>query len=527
MRSSRSPLTFIAIGLLAALAGGVFGWRAAGHSTSGTGDTVRPADPVFPPAGREDLLAGAQWLAAIEGKEEWRDHLSLSSGYHEFRIRIVFTVRQPPDGFLRLQSNCSLSEWTLNGRPIPQPSEELRSEIIAHVPASMLQAGRNVLEVPLATYLDGPSEGPPAQALGLAAALYRETDEDLAFDLGPILGCAGEDFFTVNCRTSIRAVVTLRVDGRDFADESGVFHSLKATGLKAGTRYEYSLTAALASGKIAVSSGPHPVKTLPGGDKLVFAAMGDNREGAEVWRHISRHVLGSGADFAVHSGDMTDSGQVSKWWSQQFWRPAAEFCASMPCFYVMGNHERSEAVFDMVFATPSGTSNWQQQVGPVLLVGINSYKGDWSEGSANVKWLDGVLSGSKARFIFLIAHHPPYSTVEGGGYKNMRGPFALLARYGGTAMICGHAHGYERSEPGVQTSMIITAGAGAPLYHGTPDDTINPYSKVLESVYNYCLFTIDGDRCTMKALSFGDDQSAKLGEPTVIDTRTWQAREVK
>jgi len=476
--------------------------------------------------GRANLLAGARVLLAAGESERFDERVSLDRGYQELRVRMEFAA--PPAAaegaqFL-LRSTRYFSGWKLNGRPIPQPLAEMKYNFAGPVRAGDLQNGTNVLEADFTMYLMESRSGPAGEVADLQVALLEVQPEDLAVRMGPILGYAGEDFFTVTCRTDVPAEVTLKVGEKSWTSPAGYHHLLKATGLEPDTPCEYALEVRLdlLGGPKEIVCGPYRTRTLPRTGKLVFAALGDNREGVKVWHAISEHVRTSGAHFVVHTGDMVYQGRSEKFWQAHFYQPARDFCSSVPGYYVPGNHEDDTPAFTRLLATPSGQKNWHQRIGPVLLIGLDSDQGDWTPGATDYAWLEGVLAGgADAKFIFLACHYPAYSASK-GGWDCVRPVFELLEKHRATAMIAGDAHGYERSEPGRGTTMIVSAGAGAPLYWAIEPKMINPHSAVFCSEYNYCLFSVEGDTCTMRAYGFGDQD--ELAEPRVIDTRTWKAR---
>jgi hypothetical protein len=91
----------------------------------------------------------------------------------------------------------------------------------------------------------------------------------------------------------------------------------------------------------------------------------------------------------------------------------------------------------------------------------------------------------------------------------------LMKKYGATAFIAGHDHDYERSEPPDGVTVIVSGGAGAPLYPKVPIPFQNPHSKVFAMTHHFCFFTINGDRCAIQALT---------PEGKLLDSRTWPAR---
>jgi hypothetical protein len=94
-----------------------------------------------------------------------------------------------------------------------------------------------------------------------------------------------------------------------------------------------------------------------------------------------------------------------------------------------------------------------------------------------------------------------------------------------TALIAGHDHCYERSEPG-GTTMLTTGGGGAPLY--LPEKAKdNPHSQLFRSEYNFLVFQVDDRKCEMTAYTYGGlktpDKERKL---EAVDRRVWEPRKV-
>jgi 4-amino-4-deoxy-L-arabinose transferase-like glycosyltransferase len=342
-------------------------------------------------------------------------------------------------------------------------------------------------------------------------------ERDLAFHTGPVLGCAGPDFFTVACRTTVPAAVTLKVGEKSYTSPAGLAHTFRAEGLKPTTRYEYVLTAALPGTAKLVRSGPHAVQTLPedGAEKLVFVALGDSRTQPKIWERVAMAAQKAQPAFVIHTGDLVGNSTDDVLWDEQFWSPAEEMLATRPFYMVFGNHERKAPLAYRLFITPNGKSDWAQQIGPVLLIGVDLYLESWKEDSANAKWLEETLRSSHAPFVFLVVHEPAWSSGPHGSNKLVQQViFARLEKYKATAMIAGHDHCYERSEPGNGTTMLITGGGGAGLYRNVHAQE-NPHSKVFRSAYNYLVFTVEGEACRMQALT---------PEGEALDECEWKAR---
>jgi len=342
---------------------------------------------------------------------------------------------------------------------------------------------------------------------------------------GPVLGCAGADFLTVACRTSEDAVVTLALDNRTFKSQPGTTHSFKVSGLKAGQDYEYSLLAQTPAHK-TMRSGPFTTHTISE-KKFRFAIFGDSRSNPETWAQVAQVVRKARPDFCVLVGDYVSVSDIDTW-DQECFGPAHELFATTPCFCALGNHEITSPVYSQMFISPSGTANWSQRIGPLFLMGVNG-RLKFEEGTDERQWVQDTMNQSdSAPFFIMVSHYPAWTSTSYGKWvaglrdecvSRTRNFFLpLLVKHHATALVSGHAHSYERSEPGPVT-CIVTAGGGAPLHGKAANaDLLNPWSKAFAKEYHYTLFTIDSQQCSMKAINLDGE---------VLDETQWKPRVVK
>jgi acid phosphatase type 7 len=468
----------------------------------------------------ENLLANAEpkfALVKTGAKSTWQSKVLLTAaGNYAVRARIEFQVNEPVKAAgLALRVSSVGKRWTLNGKPIPLPLDGMRYEFIPGIPPSMLVSGANELEGAFDVSVSSVRGLLAKQEFRPSIALLAQTEADLAFRTGPIVGWTGRDFFTVTCRTTIPCVVTLKSDGKTCASPSGLMHRLRIDGLKPDTAYEYSLTASLAGGGRGVTAGPYTTRTFPASGPLVFAAVGDSRTNPATWRRIAEAIRARHPAFAVHTGDFVGSGANDQDWDTQFWEPAKEMLASVPFYPVIGNHEEKSPILPKVFSMPEGRSDWSQRIGPVLWIGGDAKGKDWEEGGKSLRWLADTLQASRDEFVFMGVHYPPWSSGLHGNNKLVQKQIMpILDRYDATALVAGHDHNYERSERDKATTTITTGGGGAPKYPRSPLAR-NPYSKVFKATNHYAIFTVDGGRCTMQVYDLKDQ---------VLDTQEWKAR---
>ena len=518
-----------------------------------------------------DLLAGASWkwnVYPIAAKPTTRPATGPTAEAFRLAGEAEFQVAYPPR-YAALELAHGLNplykmHFALNGHEIRLPLEGMLYRVIPGIDAAWLVEGTNVLTADAAIAetkgttkptedvlkrleADGPNAQHPFREMKLLALC----PEDVKVTIGPILGATDEESFTVTCRTNMPARVTLTamtsftgLGGKDLTgplgrvvnkrvkttSPAGLLHRFKVEGID--PRGCYHLEPQMRDGAdSATLLSPLRLKGLPKDGKLRFVAMGDNRSNPESWGKVAAAALQADPDLVIHTGDLVSQGRHDWLWEDQFFTPAKDLLAAVPFYPVIGNHEGDAPLYYELFYTSSDEGrgkNWQQTISGVLLIGIDG-EADWSADGENVKWLEGMLAGSKAKFIFLVTHYPAWSSSKHGRTDpNTAQPaekasrqarqviLPLLAKYRATAMIAGHDHNYQRSEPPEGVTVIVTGGAGAPLYEESQEaGKQNPYSQAFAAVLHYCLFVIEGDACTMQALT---------PEGETLDTRIWRAR---
>lgn len=460
---------------------------------------------VTPSAGEETRYA----LVTADEPLTWQGKLKLEKpGSYKVRVRVPFTIEQPQNAPLIATADRDMEGWFIDGTALPLPVARMRYRTLSGI-SMPLDPGVHMLEATWTVNVAKDSAVEPSADL----KIREQTASDLAITTGPIISQATTTSFTVTCRTTIPAAVDLQVGQKHFSSGpgAGFMHTIKADGLSADQAQQYLLTAT--AGDATAQAGPFTMRTMPAGDEIVFAATGDSRTQPKIWGEISAQILKHQPRFVLHSGDLIADGRVDALWDESFWIPARDMVATVPFYPIMGNHEQDVELFDHVFALEKvGQRNWTQQIGPVLLIAIDGKDKGWTPDGPATAWLESNLKSATARYIFLFTHYPALSSGSHGSdptAKNVILP--VLGKYKVTAMIAGHDHCYERSEPEGGPTTITAGGGGAPLYEASK---ANPDSKVFKSVYNYVIFSANAQECTMHAYAI---------DGTEIDTRTWPA----
>lgn len=445
-----------------------------------------------------------------------------------FEARCSFTV--PADismdaATLQLTlPDFGITAATLNARSVELPAKGASYHTLV-IPGGLFQPGRNELQVDLHAVWVTTLQPGLSNSLFMTPLRLR----DLAFTAGPILGAAGEDYFTVTCELNLPAEVTVaraaaahQQPHRPAVSPHGTLHRMRVTRDRTGG--EYVLTATNGQAALRVPLHVPPFATA---DRLTFAVAGDTQNAGARWGTLAAAILARKPQLLVRTGDFVTHGH-SRWqWDDDFLMPARELLTRTPLYVIPGNHEGNTPMMSQLFHTPGGDGtarNWSQQVGPALLIGIDGrgrFRSDTSEG----KWLEGVLAAAAdSRFIFLFNHYPGLSSFKHGQIKDgkyverttqrvVEDILPLLAKYRVTAYVSGHTHLYERLEPTHGVTTLVSGGGGAYMHHKTWDA---PDSRVFATERHYCLFEIDGNTCTLRVLTPDGRQ---------LDTRVWTARQ--
>ena len=512
----------------------------AAQTAQGTRPATRPAEPV-------NLLQGSTWLYSTDGGKTFsKDPPVAPAGKSvSFIARAEFDAAEPSQ-YVVLEFTPNLppalkATFTLNDQEIKGPLAGMSYRTIPAIGARMLNRGRNVLAAAITAPSVGTRRGKPRDAaLSLNVSLAGLRAGHLKIQTGPILGAFGKDYFTVTCRTNMPAQVTLNCaqitdsathEGRVLllaTSQTGLVHRFLVRDPPTTIRVHTGFFLGARVGDHFVTARIDPPEALA--KKVRFVAMGDSRSNPEDWAEVAQAVFKQRPNWVVFTGDMVSRGSDDSLWDTEFFGQAKDLFESVPFYPVVGNHEGNAPVIDAFFYTPTSDGrgrNWAQTLGPVLLIGVDGRQ-DWPAGRENATWLEKTLAESKAKFIFLADHYPawgsgPHAAPGKDGQPRERSVrqgreviLPLLEKYKATAFLAGHDHCYERSQPPGGVTVIITGGAGAPRYPKLPSAARgNPYSKVFLPQLHYCLFEIEGDTCTMKALT---------PEGEEIDTCRWKAR---
>ena len=278
-------------------------------------------------------------------------------------------------------------------------------------------------------------------------------------------------------------------------------HEFCVSGLNPDTLYHYRVTSntdAESVSSIGNTFQTAVIAAMP----FRFAVYGDSRSQPTIHSAVAQAITTSAPRLVLHVGDFTTDGTIDTYWRTEFFNPAASLMANIPLLPSLGNHEQNSLLYYTYFDPPDGGGDYNKQwysfdYGNCHFIVLDTDI-SYSPGSAQYSWLLSDLQTTAAEWIFVVHHHPAYSSGIHGGEPNVQVYLVpLYITYGVDMVFTGHDHLYERSyKDGVY--YIVTGGGGAPLHN--PNQTYNPYQQYVEETYHHCTIDINGATATFQAM---------------------------
>jgi predicted phosphodiesterase len=301
------------------------------------------------------------------------------------------------------------------------------------------------------------------------------------------------------------------------------WHSVKLTGLTAGTKYFYRIVSG------TETSAVYTFKTMPDdnyGGHIRFLLFSDTQDDSLWTGNIVRNAklkvqqlygedISESINLVMHTGDIVGSGNVVTQWTNQFFKPFKTLTANVPVLTVAGNHEGEHPnyykyiKYDEFSAFPSShplfEKIWTYRMPRILLVGMNTNV-IGTYGETQKEWLDAKLleaeNDSSIDFVFCFLHHPPVSELWGEGNTSYVADdiLGVLKKYSKVQQLSyGHTHAYEmgvvESEAANQNGdfRISCVGGGGGDRDRWGEYTNFDYPQVQTAIdhYFYVLFDFD------------------------------------
>jgi len=258
-------------------------------------------------------------------------------------------------------------------------------------------------------------------------------------------------------------------------------HEAHLCGLTADTAYSYQIESAPGVTAPVYSFRTAPDLALTPDAEITLAAVGDSRDGYDVWAQIVTQLVARTPDVIVFSGDAVTLGQLQREWDE-FFTAGEPLFTSVPVVSVHGNHDINAPNYYAQFAMPGNEENFSFDYGAAHLVVVNDTPEQLADLTSTIPaFLQADLAAATAPWLIVNHHRPLYSaSTRHGSDTTLRDTWAPIFDAAGVDLVlAGHDHDYERTKPmranTVQatpadgTIYVVSGGAGAELYGNGTD----------------------------------------------------------
>lgn len=291
--------------------------------------------------------------------------------------------------------------------------------------------------------------------LAAAAAWGGATPAPLELLKGPYLQSVTSESITIMWETSepsdSRVDYGLTAEYTDCVREATAteLHEIVLTGLARDTHYHYRVTSVREDETASCEDGTFDTAVAPE-TAFRFVVYGDTRSNPTDHANVVAGIVASSARFVAHTGDFVARGKEYWRWQSEYFNPAAVLMKNTTLFPCLGNHEQNSQWYYYFFRTPAGGGDYEEQwysfdYGNCHFAIVDTDV-DFSPGSDQHAWLEDDLESARAEWVFVIHHHPAYSSGAHGGCEEVQKHLVPLYETCGIDMVfSGHDHIYERS----------------------------------------------------------------------------------
>jgi tartrate-resistant acid phosphatase type 5 len=223
---------------------------------------------------------------------------------------------------------------------------------------------------------------------------------------------------------------------------------------------------------------------------VLFVALGDFGSGDEYQRQVARSIETINPEWFVALGDNVYSQAGYQALVGDYY---GQFFTESKFLPATGNHDYLEGIsnYDDFFATSEQTRYYKASVASDVEVFVLDSQAalDSAESMNRQKdWLTDQVTGSTAKYKFVVIHHPPFSSgAKHGPTKEFQWDFEALEV---TAALSGHEHLYERKT--INDVMYLVSGAGGKTLYSCKESL--PADEVcIDKYFGALYFTRVGD----------------------------------
>ena len=242
---------------------------------------------------------------------------------------------------------------------------------------------------------------------------------------------------------------------------------------------------------------PADVPDEPGSWKL--AAIGDYGAGTKHLGKVAANLARSGAKLVITAGDNVYP--TGRWQDyQKNWEPAMGTIARTRNFMpALGNHDMYKDDLRPYFGHfphLKGNAYYTFTEKNAQFYALDGDQ-DIRKGSAQYRWLEQELKGSKQPWKVLYLHYPLFgSSSKGNEIADAVQP--LAEKYGVQLVVAGHEHNYLRSKPIGGVTHLLTGGGGQRVYPFL--DKLPDHLAFRRAAYHHLELAVGASKLVVRAI---------------------------
>jgi hypothetical protein len=340
--------------------------------------------------------------------------------------------------------------------------------------------------------------------LVLAALRVTAPASTAVLTRGPFLQRLTSTSVTIVWRTDTPAACSLAIRAltgppNEVEGDVSTACTVQVPGLVPGTVYAYTPRA----DGLALTA-ESTFRTDGGQSRFSFLVLGDSGSGGAKQAELRDAMLGTPADFILHTGDMVYEDGAAADFDPHFFRPYAALLRRMMIWPSLGNHDVKtddglpwRVAFETPANNPAGDERYYSfDFGTAHVVVLDS-NDTTDPGSPQHTFVAQDLAASTAAWKFVVFHASVYSSgAHESDLQTRTNLVPLFDQHGVDVVFMGHDHDYERTvrmagdlpaAPGTGALYVTTGGGGAELRR-VGRSSFTAYS---ESVFHFVRVQVD------------------------------------
>ncbi len=246
----------------------------------------------------------------------------------------------------------------------------------------------------------------------------------------------------------------------------------------------------------------------------MFAAVGDYGTGSAQQARVAANILRARPQLVVTVGDNVYP--TGRWEDYaRNWDPPhlyGTLAREIPFMPTVGNHDMYHDDMRPYFGHfphLNGQPYYTYAMKNAQFFALDSDQ-DLRVGSAQYRWLEAQLAGTRQRWKIVYLHYPLYGRDPRAFDEIRRALQPLFVRYGVQLVLAGHEHNYQRSHAIQGVTHILTGGGGQQVWPFM--SSAGPHTARRAAAYHHVEVSVGPSRMVVRAI----DENGRRIDTAVI-----------